>query len=357
MEQKSSEITENESLKENAENQPNQKMMGFGQAVKTCFKKYLSFRGCATRAEYWWFSLFAIVGQTLLMIPLILSYRVYFRIHTMNALLAMIVFSCLVLLFNVTVMLPLLSAGVRRMHDTGNAGFMFFIPILNFIISLLPSKNTSEYRSGYNIHPVRNALGKAIFIFSLVSYLLYMGSLLTNAVRLSLGSVWDYTSKISQSDDDFSDFPDKLPPVSQERLEEILAEIVERENRIVTEEERNEPFEEENCVYHHANGNTSCIVVSEKSPYWYNRLINPDPNNGLPNYLYVAYGRPTKGNMRVMTGNMMREKEETAQENTVYDSVDFKGFYKGSKEYSTISFSTTVTIGGMEYEAFFSDID
>ena len=33
-------------------------IMGFGQAVKTCFKKYFDFKGRARRSEYWWFNLF-----------------------------------------------------------------------------------------------------------------------------------------------------------------------------------------------------------------------------------------------------------------------------------------------------------
>ena len=33
-------------------------MMSFGEAIKTCFKKYATFSGRARRSEYWWFALF-----------------------------------------------------------------------------------------------------------------------------------------------------------------------------------------------------------------------------------------------------------------------------------------------------------
>ena len=30
-------------------------MMSFGESVKTCFQKYVTFKGRARRSEYWWF--------------------------------------------------------------------------------------------------------------------------------------------------------------------------------------------------------------------------------------------------------------------------------------------------------------
>ena len=41
-------------------------MTTFGQAVKSCFNQYCGFKGRASRAEFWWFTLFtAIVGFVL----------------------------------------------------------------------------------------------------------------------------------------------------------------------------------------------------------------------------------------------------------------------------------------------------
>ena len=37
--------------------------MGFGEAVRSCFDKFLTFSGRARRAEYWWFVLFNILGS------------------------------------------------------------------------------------------------------------------------------------------------------------------------------------------------------------------------------------------------------------------------------------------------------
>ncbi|MBR6339050.1 MAG: DUF805 domain-containing protein [Alloprevotella sp.] len=41
-------------------------MMSFGDAVKTCFKKYASFKGRARRSEFWWFYLAIYVVNSVL---------------------------------------------------------------------------------------------------------------------------------------------------------------------------------------------------------------------------------------------------------------------------------------------------
>ena len=160
-----------------SENPDSKKMMGFAQSIKTCFKKYFSFHGCATRAEYWWFQLFIGVGFTVFFTPAIiaLAYKNY-GIY--------LVFMILGFVFTVATILPSFSVSVRRMHDTGNRGFLAVIPIANLINLLLPSLDSSEYRSGYNIHPVANFLGKVVVILSLVSYIFYMGTALSSVFLL-----------------------------------------------------------------------------------------------------------------------------------------------------------------------------
>lgn len=36
-------------------------MMSFGESVKTCFQKYVTFKGRARRSEYWWFCLLNLI--------------------------------------------------------------------------------------------------------------------------------------------------------------------------------------------------------------------------------------------------------------------------------------------------------
>ena len=35
--------------------------MNFGQAISTCFSKYVTFTGRASRPEFWWFFLFQVI--------------------------------------------------------------------------------------------------------------------------------------------------------------------------------------------------------------------------------------------------------------------------------------------------------
>ena len=35
--------------------------VGFGEAIGTCFSKYVTFSGRARRPEYWWFFLFVVI--------------------------------------------------------------------------------------------------------------------------------------------------------------------------------------------------------------------------------------------------------------------------------------------------------
>ena len=77
--------------------------MSFGQSISTCFSKYAKFGGRATRAEYWWFYLFA----------LLLSWGSILVDPTQMT--SMII--------NLALFLPILSAGTRRLHDTNRSGW------------------------------------------------------------------------------------------------------------------------------------------------------------------------------------------------------------------------------------------
>ena len=96
---------------------------------KTCFQKYATFTGVASRPEYWWFSLF--------------QYIVY--------VIFLIVFKspALTLLWWLGTLLPLFSAGVRRLHDTGRSGWWLLLPIANLIFMCQATKiNGNEYLFG-----------------------------------------------------------------------------------------------------------------------------------------------------------------------------------------------------------------
>ena len=81
--------------------------MTFGQSISTCFNKYATFNGRASRSEYWWFYLAVSIAS---MIPL------------------------LNFIAGLATLIPIIAAGVRRLHDTNHCGWWLHCPIYNLIL-------------------------------------------------------------------------------------------------------------------------------------------------------------------------------------------------------------------------------
>lgn len=96
-------------------------MISFSVAVKNGFKKAFDFKGCATRAEYWWWQLFCL----LIRLPFAL---LLFYLQATELTIAIIS-----LLFEALLFIPSLSVLIRRLHDVGQSWTLLlwcFIPIL-----------------------------------------------------------------------------------------------------------------------------------------------------------------------------------------------------------------------------------
>jgi uncharacterized membrane protein YhaH (DUF805 family) len=89
--------------------------MSFTDAIKTCFKKYISFTGRAPRPEFWWFVLFMFVGNVAL---------------TM-------VYDLLGALFGLATLLPFAAVTCRRLHDIAKSGWWMFLPAVGVVVMLL----------------------------------------------------------------------------------------------------------------------------------------------------------------------------------------------------------------------------
>lgn len=103
--------------------------MTFTESITTCLSKYATFRGVASRSEYWWFFLFLVVTSWALGL----------------------VSDALVYIFNLAMLLPSLAAGVRRLHDTNRSGWwllMWLIPFIGWIcvvVLLVEKSSPSRY--------------------------------------------------------------------------------------------------------------------------------------------------------------------------------------------------------------------
>lgn len=109
----------------------NFRYMTFEEAVKTCLTaKYADFRGRASRSEFWWFYLFVYV--VLFIFALVTILLMLLEASTLNN-----VCFALLMLVMVALMLPMLSAIVRRLHDTGRSGWWYFISIIPWIGNII----------------------------------------------------------------------------------------------------------------------------------------------------------------------------------------------------------------------------
>ena len=93
-------------------------IMTFNESVTTCLKKYFVFEGRASRSEYWWFQL--IVSPSYFISTILENEIGYFFLG--------------ITLFT---LIPAISAGVRRLHDTNRSGFFLLISFIPFIGGLV----------------------------------------------------------------------------------------------------------------------------------------------------------------------------------------------------------------------------
>jgi uncharacterized membrane protein YhaH (DUF805 family) len=83
--------------------------LSFATAVRTCFKKYATFSGVATRPEYWWFFLFDFLGSIVFALTGVAALR---------------------LVWALALLLPGLAVAVRRLHDTGRSAWWILTALI-----------------------------------------------------------------------------------------------------------------------------------------------------------------------------------------------------------------------------------
>ena len=92
--------------------------MTFIESIKTCFGKYATFEGTASRSEYWWFLLFLILAA---------AFCGIFSTTLQAA-------------FNLATFLPSLAVGTRRLHDTDRSGWwqlLVLVPVVGWIVLIV----------------------------------------------------------------------------------------------------------------------------------------------------------------------------------------------------------------------------
>jgi uncharacterized membrane protein YhaH (DUF805 family) len=129
--------------------------MDFQTSVKTCVtEKYATFSGRASRSEYWWFVLAAVI------VGIVLS---VFNSQVINAIYSLLLF------------LPGSAVGARRLQDTGRPGWWIFIPMgLGLINQVALSGSVEMGPDGMPMHMPGMFMGFLLMLFALVLLVVWL---------------------------------------------------------------------------------------------------------------------------------------------------------------------------------------
>ncbi|RFA10682.1 DUF805 domain-containing protein [Subtercola boreus] len=107
----------------------------FGEAVRRFYKKYATFSGRASRAEYWWWALVAAIVN--LVLQTIIQASGVGRLNAdgtmgnpgpVGVLAAIILF-----VWVLATIVPTIALTVRRLHDTDRSGWWVFIALVPLV--------------------------------------------------------------------------------------------------------------------------------------------------------------------------------------------------------------------------------
>ena len=84
------------------------------ESIRTCFRKYFVFSGRATRSEFWWFFLFALVSIIVVFFVPVVGW-----------------------VYAIAMQIPVLAVMVRRLHDLNLSGWWALVWLIPFIDWLL----------------------------------------------------------------------------------------------------------------------------------------------------------------------------------------------------------------------------
>ena len=104
--------------------------MGFVEAVRTCLAKYATFSGRASRSEFWWFALFhALVLVAIAVFATVSAMSDVQRVAQAVGVAGAVVYIALIL--------PMLAATIRRLHDRNRSGWSYFWVLVPFVGGLI----------------------------------------------------------------------------------------------------------------------------------------------------------------------------------------------------------------------------
>ena len=88
--------------------------MSFVDSIKSGFRNYVTFKGRASRSEFWWWTLFAVLVQS---VTAALD-------DTVNS------------IASLALLLPGIAVNVRRLHDTNRRGTWLLWPVITLVVGI-----------------------------------------------------------------------------------------------------------------------------------------------------------------------------------------------------------------------------
>ena len=103
--------------------------MNIQSSIETCFNKYATFSGRASRSEFWFFALFYFLGSiiTLIIDVNILGYALDSEYTPLNS------------IFSIILFIPSIAVACRRLHDVNQSGWwqLLWITIIGGILLII----------------------------------------------------------------------------------------------------------------------------------------------------------------------------------------------------------------------------
>lgn len=163
--------------------------MTLSEATKTCFRKYITFSGRATRAEFWKFILFIILGMLICLAinSLIFGPEIGYRVaidandSPIGPTSEVRKYTTGVVgnIFGLIVLLPWIAVGWRRMHDIGKPGYLPFVLLIGWSVALLTTvallMGFSEMIDALHetgVARVENAAAALVFIVAIIAIMI-----------------------------------------------------------------------------------------------------------------------------------------------------------------------------------------
>ena len=110
--------------------------MNIQTSIKTCFNKYATFSGRASRSEFWFFMLFGFLGGIIAYVidVMILGYSIESEFTPIN------------LIFSLVITIPTIAVACRRLHDVNKSGWwqLIWITIIGGILLIIWNATEGE---------------------------------------------------------------------------------------------------------------------------------------------------------------------------------------------------------------------